>query len=97
MYNTLVSRWRYSPAEFNMDVFNLKVRIVIYTFLLLIISAEFLSALGYGLGFLSYNLKFHGPEIAPFHLNITFLQIIDALQIIDIFGNLSSNILFLRS
>ena len=55
-----------------MDVFNLKVRIVIYTFLLLIISAEFLGALGYGLGFLSYNLKFHGPEIALFHLNITF-------------------------
>ena len=71
VYNTLVSRWSYNPAEFNIDVFNLKVKIVIYTFLLLMISAEFLGALSYALGFLSYNLGFQGPEISPFPLNIT--------------------------
>ena len=70
-YNTLVSRWSYNPAEFNIDVFNLKVRIVIYTFLLLMISAEFLSGLSYTLGFLSFTLGFQGPEIYPFPLNIT--------------------------
>ena len=70
-YNTLVSRWSYNPAEFNINVFNLKVRIVIYTFLLLIVSAEFLGGLGYTLGILSFSLGFPGPEIAPFPLNIT--------------------------
>ena len=70
-YNTLVSRWSYDSAEFNIDVFNLKVKIVIYTFLLLMISAEFLTGLGYGLGIISFNLGFQGPEIAPFPLNIT--------------------------
>ena len=71
VYNTLVSRWSYSPAEFNIDVFNLKVRIVIYTFLILIVSVEFFGALGYTLGLLSFTLGFQGPEIAPFPLNVT--------------------------
>ena len=70
-YNTLVSRWSYNPAEFNIDVFNLKVKIVIYTFLILMISAEFLGGLSYCVGLLSYTLGFPGPEIAPFPLNIT--------------------------
>ena len=69
--NTLVSRWSYNPAEFNIDVFNLKVKIVIYTFLLLIVSVEFLSGLSYTLGILSLNFGFKGPEIALFPLNIT--------------------------
>ena len=70
-YNTLVSRWCYSPAEFNIDVFNLKVRIIIYTFLILIVSSEFLSGLSHALGLLSFTFGFHGPEIAQFSLNIT--------------------------
>ena len=70
-YNTLVSRWSYNPAEFNINVFNLKVKIVIYTFLLLIIFNEFLGSIGYTLGILLFNLGFKGPEIAPFPLNTT--------------------------
>ena len=69
-YNTLVSRWSYNPAEFNINVFNLKVRIVIYTFLLLIVFAEFLGGLGYTLGLLLFTWRIPGPEIAPFPLNI---------------------------
>ena len=59
VYNTLVSRWSYNPAEFNIDVFNLKVKIVIYTFLLMI-SAEFLGGFGYCVGLLSFTLGFPG-------------------------------------
>ena len=70
-YNTLVSRWSYGPAEFNIDVFNLKVKIIIYTFLLVMISAETLGGLGYTLVLLSFHLGFQGPEIAPFPINIT--------------------------
>ena len=70
-YNKLVSRWSYNPAEFNIDVFNLKVKIVIYTFLLLIIFNELLGSLSYCLGLSSFNLGYLGPEIAPFPLNIT--------------------------
>ena len=70
-YNTLVSRWSYNPAEFNIDVFNLKAKIVIYTFLLLMISAEFLCGLGYTLGFLSFALGFQGPKIIQLPLNFT--------------------------
>ena len=70
-YNKLVSRWSYNPAEFNINVFNLKVRIVIYTFLLLIIFNEFLGSLGYTLGILTFSLGFPGPEIAPFPHNTT--------------------------
>ena len=70
-YNKLVSRWSYNPAEFNIDVFNLKVKIVIYTFLLLIIFNELLGSLSYCLGLLSFNFGYLGPEIAPFPLNIT--------------------------
>ena len=70
-YNTLVSRWSYNPAEFNIHVFNLKVKIVISSFLLLIITTEFLSGLGYVLGMSSFSLGFQGPEISPFLLNIT--------------------------
>ena len=71
VYNTLVSRWSYNPAEFNIDVFNLKVKIIIYTFMLLIIFNEFLCSLGYGLGMSSFNLRLLGPEITSFPLNIT--------------------------
>ena len=70
-YNTLVSRWSYNPAEFNINVFNLKVKIIIYAFMLLIIFNEFLGSIGYALGILLFNLGFKGPEIAPFPLNIT--------------------------
>ena len=71
VYNTLVSRWSYGPTEFNIDVFNLKVEIIIYTLLLVMISAETLGRLGYTLGLLSFYLGFQGPEIAPFPINIT--------------------------
>ena len=70
-YNTLVSRWSYNPAEFNINVFNLKVRIVIYIFLLLIVFAEFLGGLGYTLGVLLYISGIPNSDIAPLPLNTT--------------------------
>ena len=70
-YNTLVSRWNYNSAVFNIDLFNLKVKIVIYTFLLLILFTEFLCGFGYGLGTLLFSVGNLGPEMTPFHLNIT--------------------------
>ena len=55
------------------------------------IAAEFLSGLSYALGFLSFNLGFQGPEIIQLPLNITLSPSMAIL------GNLSSNILFVRS
>ena len=70
-YNTLVSRWNYNPAEFNIEVFNLKVKIIIYTFLLLIIVNEALCGLGYTLANLSSRIGVLGPQMSPFPFNIT--------------------------
>ena len=70
-YYALVNRWDYNPADFNIKVFNLKVKIVIYTLLLFIVFNEFLCGLGYSLGILSFHLGFRGPEISQFPHNIT--------------------------
>ena len=55
-HNSLVNHFSYNPAEFNIDVYNLKTKLVIYIFLLLMIFTEISCTLGYGLGLASMNL-----------------------------------------
>ena len=54
-YNSLVNNFTYNSGEFNIHVFNLRVKLVVYIILILIILTEFSSSLGYGLGLVSFN------------------------------------------
>ena len=67
LYKKEVSNWEYKPLKFDIDVFNYKVKLVIYTFLLLLIFTEGFCILFYSLGILASNLQ-SGP--APFPLDI---------------------------
>ena len=70
-YNSLVNNFTYNSAEFNINVFNLKIKLTVYTFLLLILFNEFLFAFSYALGLSLINFGYPGPEIAPFPLNVS--------------------------
>ena len=57
LYKKEVSNWKYDPLEFDINVFNFKVKLVIYTFLLLLIFTEGLCVFFYSLGILAFNLQ----------------------------------------
>ena len=59
LYKKEVSNWKYIPLEFDINVFNCKVKLVICTFLLLLIFTEGLCIIFYCLGILAANYELH--------------------------------------
>ena len=66
-----VSKWNYKPLEFDIDIFNYKVKFIIYTFLFFLIVTECFCMFAYSFGLLFFNLYPNLPLPFPTELNCT--------------------------